>query len=70
MRIDKLLERSEIEGFSALDPKPTTTLPANQQQAGGDKRLGDSVGEAPAAPKPAPSLLGRKRGPKRFRRAL
>ena len=70
MRIDKLLERSEIEGFSALDPKPTATLPADQQQSGGGKRLGDSAGEAPAAPKPAPSLLGRKRGPKRFRRAL
>ena len=70
MRIDKLLERSEIEGFSALAPKPTATLPADQQQTGNGKSLSDSSGEAPAAPKPAPSLLGRKRGPKRFRKAL
>jgi ATP-dependent RNA helicase DeaD len=70
MRIDKLLERSEIEGFSALAPKPTATLPADQQQSGDGKGLTDSSGEVPAAPKPAPSLLGRKRGPKRFRKAL
>ena len=70
MRIDKLLERSEIEGFSALAPKPTATLPADQQQSGDGKGLTDSSGEASAAPKPAPSLLGRKRGPKRFRKAL
>ena len=70
MRIDKLLERSEIAGFSALDPKPTASLPAHEQQSGDGQGFGDSVGEAPAAPKPAPSLLGRKRGPKRFRKAL
>ena len=70
MRIDKLLERSEIAGFSALDPKPTASLPAHKQQSGDGKGFGDSVAEAPAAPKPAPSLLGRKRGPKRFRKAL
>ena len=70
MRIDKLLERSEIAGFSALDPKPTASLSAHKQQSGDGKGFGDSVAEAPAAPKPAPSLLGRKRGPKRFRKAL
>ena len=70
MRIDKLLQRSEIAGFSALDPKPTASLPAHEQQSGDGKGFGDTVGEAPAAPKPAPSLLGRKRGPKRFRKAL
>ncbi|HBU36260.1 MAG TPA: ATP-dependent helicase [Planctomycetaceae bacterium] len=70
MRIDKLLERSEIAGFSAIDPKPTAPPPAHEQQSGDRKGFGDTVGEAPAAPKPAPSLLGRKRGPKRFRKAL
>ena len=70
MRIDRLLERSEIAGFSALEPKPTATPLTNEQQARDGKDFGGSRGEAPAAPKPAPSLLGRKRGPKRFRRAL
>ena len=70
MRIDKLLERSEIAGFSALDPKPTATPLTNEQQVRDGKDFGGSVGEASAAPKPTPSLLGRKRGPKRFRRAL
>lgn len=70
MRIDKLLERSEIAGFSALEPKPTATPLTNEQQVRDGKDFGGSVGEASAAPKPTPSLLGRKRGPKRFRRAL
>lgn len=70
MRIDKLLERSEIAGFSALEPKPTATPLTNEQQVRDGKDFGGSVGEASVAPKPAPSLLGRKRGPKRFRRAL
>ena len=37
MRIDKLLERSEIAGFSALDPKPTASLPTHEQQSGDGK---------------------------------
>lgn len=63
MRIDKLLERIEIPGFVALDPSPTA--PAVQPAASGE-----ASAPAPAPPKPAAPLLGKKRGPKRIRRAL
>ncbi len=65
MRIDKLLQRAEIEGFVATDPKPTAT-PA--ELAAADNREA-AVAPAPP-PKPAGPPLGKKRGPKRFRRAL
>ena len=65
MRIDKLLKRAEIDGFVALDPSPAapTLQPAQAGVA--------ATNDPPApAPKPAVPLLGKKRGPKRFRRAL
>jgi len=63
MRIDKLLERAEIPGFVAIDAKPIAPPAAS------DPAAGPEDAPAPAA-KPATPLLGRKRGPKRFRRAL
>lgn len=65
MRIDKLLQRAEIPGFVATDPKPVG-LPAENGQATAEQT---AVAPAPAS-KPASPLLGKKRGPKRFRRAL
>lgn len=68
MRIDKLLERKEVRGFVALDPEPVRPAPSRGQQSGGVQDSTESVDAEP--PKPAPSLLGRKRGRKRFRKAL
>ena len=68
MRIDKLLERKEVRGFVAIDPEPTRPTPSRGQQSGDVQGPGESVDAEP--PKPAPSLLGRKRGRKRFRKAL
>ncbi|MBT4887818.1 MAG: DEAD/DEAH box helicase, partial [Planctomycetaceae bacterium] len=68
MRIDKLLERKEVPGFVALDPEPARPTPSQGQQPGDVQSSGESVDAEP--PKPAPSLLGRKRGRKRFRKAL
>ena len=65
MRIDKLLERAEIEGFVATDPKPTATPAELAAIANGEA----AVAPAPP-PKPTGPPLGKKRGPKRFRRAL
>jgi ATP-dependent RNA helicase DeaD len=65
MRIDKLLQRAELEGFVATDPKPTAT-PAELAAAGN----GEAVVAPAPPPKPAGPPLGKKRGPKRFRRAL
>jgi ATP-dependent RNA helicase DeaD len=65
MRIDKLLERAEIEGFVATDPKPTATPEELAAIANGEA----AVAPAPP-PKPTGPPLGKKRGPKRFRRAL
>ena len=68
MRIDKLLERKEVPGFVALDPQPAGPVPSRGQQSGDAQGSAESVDAEP--PKPAPSLLGRKRGRKRFRKAL
>ena len=68
MRIDKLLARKEVPGFVALDPEPARPTPSQGQQSGGVQGSTESVDAEP--PKPAPSLLGRKRGRKRFRKAL
>ncbi len=68
MRIDKLLERKEVPGFVALDPQPAGPVPSQGQQPGDVQGSAESVDAEP--PKPAPSLLGRKRGRKRFRKAL
>ena len=68
MRIDKLLERKEVPGFVAVDPEPARPTPSRGQQSGDVQGPGESVDAEP--PKPAPSLLGRKRGRKRFRKAL
>jgi len=65
MRIDKLLKRAEIPGFIAIDPSPAAA-PLQPAQAG---TVAADAPPAPA-PKPAAPLLGKKRGPKRFRRAL
>ena len=63
MRIEKLLQRAELEGFEAVPPR-TTAMPAVLVEANG--------GTAPEeAKKPAPPMSGRGgRPPRRIRRAL
>ena len=74
MRIERLLQRDEIEGFEAFDRRPKPgPLPVRRMQDG-EPAPADQA--APAAPEPEPkrpssaSLLGKGRAPKRFRRAL
>lgn len=62
VRIDKLLQRDEIDGFVAFDQRAEKSNPAPGQAP--------ASGEEPAKPKPAANLLGKGRGAKRFRRAL
>jgi len=81
MRIERLLARDEIEGFEAFDRRPGPA-PVEAVPTGGFTRKTPTVEQTtepaaePAAatdqPKrpPAASLLGKGRGPKRFRRAL
>ena len=66
VRIDKLLQRDEIPGFVAFDRTPAERKP--QPAAPGAPAPAANT-EEPPKPKPA-NLLGKGRGPKRFRRAL
>jgi ATP-dependent RNA helicase DeaD len=67
MRIDRLLKRDEIEGFTAYS-KPTGAIPAGSD---GQEAAPESEGGEPAAKKPPPPGLGRGgRPPRRIRRAL
>lgn len=71
LRIDKLLERDEIHGFQASDRRMRdASSPHSKDSTQADHQLGSP--ESPGTPKrpPAPSLLGKGRGPKRHRRAL
>jgi ATP-dependent RNA helicase DeaD len=77
MRIERLLERDEIEGFDAFERRSRTPPPVEVVPTGGfDRRPppGHAVPEdaPPAEPSkpPAATLLGKGRAPKRFRRAL
>ena len=79
MRIERLLQRDEIEGFEAFDRRPKPA-PVEQVPTGGFVQAAAEATAAEAAdaeptaaepPKrPAASLLGKGRGPKRHRRAL
>jgi ATP-dependent RNA helicase DeaD len=68
LRIDKLLQRDEIEGFEACDRRSRDTSRPHVEPA--------MVGGAEPPPEPAPkrppaaALLGKGRAPKRHRRAL
>jgi ATP-dependent RNA helicase DeaD len=78
IRIEKLLARDEIAGFEAFDRRPRQAAPVTAVPTGGFEQAAaaaTSPGAAPAADEPpkkpsAASLLGKGRGPKRFRRAL
>jgi len=71
MRIERLLQRDEIAGFEAFDQRPRPA-PVEMVPTGGFGRTPPSAEQAPAEPakKPAASILGKGRGPKRHRRAL
>jgi ATP-dependent RNA helicase DeaD len=68
LRIDKLLQRDEIAGFEACDRRPRDAARPQADHAAAPADV------APAAEEPkkpaAASLLGKGRGPKRYRRAL
>ena len=73
MRIERLLKRDEIDGFEAFDRRPKPAAAVEVVPTGGFTRAAASE----AAPEPEPAkkpsaaaLLGKGRGPKRFRRAL
>jgi len=77
VRIERLLKRDEIEGFEAFDRRPKPA-PVEHVPTGGFQRAAEQaaaeqaeapVEEPPKRP-PAPTLLGKGRGPKRHRRAL
>jgi ATP-dependent RNA helicase DeaD len=70
IRIERLLERDEIEGFEAFDRRPAPTPVEQVPTAYGRGFTEQPEPEQPAKPKPAASLLGKGRGPKRHRRAL
>lgn len=65
MRIERLLERAEMEGFEAVPRRVTTEAIVNVAT---DDGVVDSADE-PKKP-PAPMLTGRGRPPRRIRRAL
>ena len=83
MRIERLLQRDEIEGFKAFDSQRQAPAPVEALPTGGFDRAaasrreppreaagsGEAAADAPPK-KPAASLLGKGRGAKRFRRAL
>ncbi len=71
MRIERLLQRDEIAGFEAFDQRPRPA-PVEMVPTGGFGRTPAAAEPAPAEPakKPAASILGKGRGPKRHRRAL
>jgi ATP-dependent RNA helicase DeaD len=78
IRIEKLLARDEIAGFEAFDRRPRQAAPVTAVPTGGFEQAAAAAaapGAAPAADEPpkkpsAATLLGKGRGPKRFRRAL
>ncbi|MFM8634780.1 MAG: DEAD/DEAH box helicase [Planctomycetia bacterium] len=79
LRIDKLLERDEIEGFQACDRRlRDAASPHGERHPGeahaeiGTAEAADHAEASPAAAKRPPSgpLLGKGRAPKRHRRAL
>ena len=72
MRIERLLQRDEIAGFEAFDQRPRPA-PVEMVPTGGFDRTSpaaDTAAPAEPAKKPAASILGKGRGPKRHRRAL
>jgi ATP-dependent RNA helicase DeaD len=75
IRIDRLLQRDEIEGFEAFDrrpvPAPVEQLPTSFGPGAKPQAAAAAPEAPPAPPKPSSaSLLGKGRGPKRHRRAL
>lgn len=69
IRIDKLLTRDEIPGFAAME-MPPHARPSAEEGVNHSSEF-PAEPEPPPPPKPAgPPLLGKGRGPKRFRRAL
>lgn len=69
IRIDKLLTRDEIPGFAAME-MPPHARPSVEEGVNHSSEF-PAEPEPPPPPKPAgPPLLGKGRGPKRFRRAL
>jgi ATP-dependent RNA helicase DeaD len=73
LRIDKLLERDEIEGFEACDRRMRDATSPHGERHPGEGAAPAAVvaeAEAPAPKRPAPGLLGKGRAPKRHRRAL
>jgi ATP-dependent RNA helicase DeaD len=74
LRIDRLLQRDEIDGFEAFDRRPRVTAQVQEVPTGGFERIalekaGPTEPEPPKKPSAA-SILGKGRGPKRHRRAL
>ena len=72
LRIDKLLQRDEIEGFEACDRRMRDAASPHGERHPGEAAATAAVAEEPAPPKKpaAGPLLGKGRGPKRHRRAL
>ena len=73
MRIERLLKRDEIEGFEAFDRRPKPAATVEVVPTGGFTAQQPPAEPAPPEPPKRPSsaaLLGKGRGPKRFRRAL
>jgi ATP-dependent RNA helicase DeaD len=70
MRIERLLQRDEIEGFDAFEQRRAPAARVEAVPTGGYDRLGPPPEPEPPKKPPAASLLGKGRAPKRFRRAL
>jgi ATP-dependent RNA helicase DeaD len=72
IRIERLLQRDEIEGFEAFDRRPAPAPVEQLPTSFGPGSRSEATPEAPPAPaKPSSaSILGKGRGPKRHRRAL
>ena len=72
LRIDKLLNRDEIEGFEACDRRMRDAASPQGERHPGEGAAAVAVAAEPAPPKKpaATPLLGKGRGPKRHRRAL
>ena len=72
LRIDKLLNRDEIEGFEACDRRMRDAASPQGERHPGEGAAAVAVATEPAPPKKpaATPLLGKGRGPKRHRRAL
>jgi ATP-dependent RNA helicase DeaD len=72
IRIERLLQRDEIEGFEAFDRRPAPAPVEQLPTSFGPGARSEAAPEQPPAPaKPSSaSILGKGRGPKRHRRAL